>query len=125
MRQPERPDDADNPLRLCYAGPAPERDRHEQIERRFGIQIVVGYAMSESPYGLIWRHGTRPYGTLGQRPAAPVPGTINEAKVVAAPGPTTGLAARAASDGRRRTGRRRAARGSALGRPARSCCGTR
>ena len=82
MRQPERPDDADNPLRLCYAGPAPERDRHEQIERRFGIRIVVGYAMSESPYGLIWPHGQRPFGTLGAVRQHPYLGTINEAKVV-------------------------------------------
>ena len=82
MRQPERPDDADNPLRLCYAGPAPERDRHEEIERRFGIQIVVGYAMSESPYGLIWPHGQRPFGTLGAVRQHPYLGTINEAKVV-------------------------------------------
>ncbi|MHB1433358.1 MAG: AMP-binding protein [Streptosporangiaceae bacterium] len=85
MRQPERPDDADNPLRLCYAGPAPERARQEQIERRFGIEIVVGYAMSESPYGLIWPHGTRPFGTLGAVRQHPYLGTINEAKVVAVP----------------------------------------
>ncbi len=85
MRQPERPDDADNPLRLCYAGPAPERGRQEQIERRFGIEIVVGYAMSESPYGLIWPHGTRPFGTLGAVRQHPYLGTINEAKVVAVP----------------------------------------
>jgi carnitine-CoA ligase len=84
MRQPERPDDADNPLRLCYAGPAPDRERHLQIERRFGIKIVVGYAMSESPYGLIWRRGTRPYGTLGSARQHPYLGTINEAKAVAA-----------------------------------------
>jgi carnitine-CoA ligase len=84
MRQPERPDDADNPLRLCYAGPAPERERHLEIERRFGLEIVVGYAMSESPYGLIWPHGTRPYGTLGAPRQHPYLGTINEAKVVAA-----------------------------------------
>ncbi len=85
MRQPERPDDADNPLRLCYAGPAPERERQEQIERRFGIEIVVGYAMSESPYGLIWPHRTRPFGTLGAVRQHPYLGTINEAKVVAVP----------------------------------------
>jgi carnitine-CoA ligase len=84
MRQPERLDDADNPLRLCYAGTAPERDRHEQIERRFGIRIVVGYAMSESPYGLIWPRGQRPFGTLGAARQHPYLGTINEAKVVAA-----------------------------------------
>jgi crotonobetaine/carnitine-CoA ligase len=82
MRQPERPDDAGNPLRLCYAGPAPERDRQLEIERRFGLKIVVGYAMSESPYGLIWRHGHRPFGTLGGVRQHPYLGTINEAKVV-------------------------------------------
>jgi len=86
MRQPERSDDADNPLRLCYTGPAPERDRQEEMERRFGIQIVVGYAMSESPYGLIWPRGSRPYGTLGTARQHPYLGTINEAKVVAVDG---------------------------------------
>ena len=52
MRQPERSDDADNPLRLCYTGPSPARERQEEIERRFGLEIVCGYALSESPYGL-------------------------------------------------------------------------
>ncbi|HEY3906478.1 MAG TPA: AMP-binding protein [Streptosporangiaceae bacterium] len=97
MRQPERPDDADNPLRLCYTGPAPEQARQEEIEHRFGIKIVVGYAMSESPYGLIWPHGSRPYGTLGTVRQHPYLGTVNEAKVVAAdgagdPGSDAGLA---------------------------------
>ncbi len=82
MRQPERPDDADTPLRLCYTGPAPERDRQLEIERRFGLRIVVGYAMSESPYGLIWPRGSRPYGTLGTVRQHPVLGVINEARVV-------------------------------------------
>ena len=59
MRQPERPDDADNPLRLCYTGPSPTEQRQRQIEERFGFEIVCGYALSESPFGLIWRHGTR------------------------------------------------------------------
>jgi crotonobetaine/carnitine-CoA ligase len=82
MRQPERPGDADTPLRLCYTGPAPERERQEQIEARFGLRIVVGYAMSESPYGLIWPRGTRPYGTLGAVRQHPVLGTVNEARVI-------------------------------------------
>src|SRR5262249_44902669 len=97
MRQPERPDDADNPLRLCYTGPAPERARQEEIERRFGLRIVVGYAMSESPYGLIWPHGSRPFGPLGIVRQHPYLGKINEAKVVAVdgagdPGSDAGLA---------------------------------
>jgi crotonobetaine/carnitine-CoA ligase len=90
MRQPERPDDADTPLRLCYTGPAPERDRHLEMERRLGLRIVVGYAMSESPYGLIWAHGTRPYGTLGSVRQHPVLGTVNAARVVAPDGTDLG-----------------------------------
>jgi crotonobetaine/carnitine-CoA ligase len=82
MRQPERPDDADSPLRLCYTGPAPERERQEQIEARFGLRIVVGYAMSESPYGLVWPRGSRPFGTLGTVRQHPVLGEINFARVV-------------------------------------------
>jgi carnitine-CoA ligase len=82
MRQPERADDADNPLRLCYTGPAPDKERQLEIEARFGIRIVVGYAMSESPYGLIWPHGERPFGTLGTVRQHPVLGVVNEARVV-------------------------------------------
>jgi carnitine-CoA ligase len=82
MRQPEREDDADNPLRLCYTGPAPDRERHLEIERRFGLRIVCGYAMSETPYGLIWPHGSRLYGTLGTVRQHPTLGIINEAIVV-------------------------------------------
>ena len=81
MRQPERPDDADTPLRLCYTGPSPERERQEEMEARFGIEIVCGYALSESPYGLIWRHGTRPFGTLGSVRQHPQLGHVNDARV--------------------------------------------
>ena len=82
MRQPERADDADTPLRLCYTGPARDERRHLQIEQRFGIRIVCGYAMSESPYGLIWPHGRRLFGTLGTPRQHPTLGTVNEARVV-------------------------------------------
>ena len=81
MRQPERPDDADTPLRLCYTGPAPERERQLEMEKRFGLRIVVGYALSESPYGLIWARGTRPYGTLGSVRQHPYLGDVNEARI--------------------------------------------
>ncbi len=81
MRQPERPDDADNPLRLSYTGPSPTRERQEEIERRFGIELVCGYGMSESTYGLIWSHGTRPYGTLGAARQHPELGHVNDARV--------------------------------------------
>ncbi|HEX7442372.1 MAG TPA: AMP-binding protein, partial [Acidimicrobiales bacterium] len=81
MRQPERADDADNPLRRCYTGPSPERDRQEAIERRFGIEIVCGYGLSESTYGLIWPHGSRPFGTLGSARQHPQLGHVNDARL--------------------------------------------
>jgi carnitine-CoA ligase len=82
MRQPARPDDAETPLRLCYTGPSPTRERQLEIERRLGIEVVCGYAMSESPYGLIWAHGTRPYGTLGSARQHPELGEVNRARVM-------------------------------------------
>src|SRR5262249_11329564 len=86
MRQPARPDDADNPLRLCYTGPSPDRDRHLrrdlESEARFGVEIVCGYALSESPYGRIWPHGARPYGTLGTVRQHPTLGHVNDGRVL-------------------------------------------
>jgi carnitine-CoA ligase len=82
MAQPERPDDADNPLRLCYTGPSPTEERQLEIERRFGLRIVCGYGMSETPYALIWERGTRPYGTLGSPRQHPARGHVNDARVV-------------------------------------------
>jgi crotonobetaine/carnitine-CoA ligase len=38
--------------------------------------------MSESPYGLIWPHGSRPFGTLGVPRQHPTLGTVNEVRVV-------------------------------------------
>ncbi|MEO3857897.1 AMP-binding protein [Acrocarpospora sp. B8E8] len=81
MRRPELPSDADTPLRLCYTGPAPAKDRQLEIETRFGLRIIVGYALSESPYGLIWPRGSRPYGTLGTVRQHPTLGTINHARL--------------------------------------------
>lgn len=82
MRQPEREDDADNPLRLCYTGPTPPKERQLEIEQRFGLQLVCGYALSESPYALIWRQGTRPYDTLGSLRQHPTLGEINQGRVM-------------------------------------------
>ncbi|MDQ1618883.1 MAG: carnitine-CoA ligase [Actinomycetota bacterium] len=90
MRQPQRPDDADTPLRLCYTGPSPSRERQEEMERRFGLRIVCGYAMSETPYGLIWPRGTRPFGTLGEPRQHPRLGQVNEAAVVGDAGQALG-----------------------------------
>jgi carnitine-CoA ligase len=82
MRRPEREDDAETPLRLCYTGPSPPKARQLEIEARFGLRIVCGYALSESPYGMIWPRGERPFGTLGTVRQHPRLGTVSEARVM-------------------------------------------
>src|SRR3954454_2143943 len=82
MRQPARPDDAETDLRLCYTGPSPAREWQEAFEERFGLRVVCGYGLSESIYGLIWAHGTRPFGTLGSPRQHPTLGVVNQARGV-------------------------------------------
>ena len=82
LRQPERDDDADTPLRLCYTGPSPTEERQLEAEARFGLRITCGYALSETPYGTVWRHGTRPYGTLGAVRQHPTLGHVNDGRVI-------------------------------------------
>jgi carnitine-CoA ligase len=82
MRQPPRADDSDNPIRICYTGPSPDRERHLEIEARFGFEVTCGYAMSETPYGLVWAHDSRPYGALGSPRQHPQLGHVNDARVL-------------------------------------------
>lgn len=46
-KQPERPDDADNPVRRAYGAPAPVTI-YEDFERRFGVQLVEVYGSTEA-----------------------------------------------------------------------------
>ena len=71
MRQPERPDDADNPVRLAYAGPTPPEERHLEFERRFGLRLMSGLR----DVGDALRHGlgARHAAVRDARRAAPAP----------------------------------------------------
>ena len=82
MRQPERDDDADNPLRLCYTGPSPPAQRQLEIEERFGLRIVCGYAMSETPYGTDLARTAPGRTARSARVRQHPPGHVNEARVV-------------------------------------------
>jgi carnitine-CoA ligase len=46
LRQPERPDDLDNKLRVCWSVPVAQ-DVGTEFERRFGLRILQGYGMTE------------------------------------------------------------------------------
>ena len=46
LDQPDRPDDADNPLKTVYMGPL---TRHKEFAERFGVRIYTAYGMTEVP----------------------------------------------------------------------------
>jgi crotonobetaine/carnitine-CoA ligase len=47
LKQPEREDDADNPVRKGWGGPAPAEIKPD-FERRFGLLLNEGYGMTET-----------------------------------------------------------------------------
>jgi len=46
LDQPQRPDDAENPLRTVYMGPL---NRHKEFAERFGVSVYTAYGMTEVP----------------------------------------------------------------------------
>lgn len=72
-KQPERPDDADNPCRLVVSAACP-KEIWEDFERRFGVEIVEFYGTVEG--GLTMAGPDAPVGSIGK----PLP--INEMRVV-------------------------------------------
>jgi crotonobetaine/carnitine-CoA ligase len=83
MAREPSPAERDHRLRYCYSAPAPHRERHEEIEARFGFRLVIGYALSESPYGLISPvDELTVYGAMGRPRQHPRLGWINDARLV-------------------------------------------
>jgi fatty-acyl-CoA synthase len=64
LATPERPDDADNPLRVAFGNEASDRDI-EEFARRFDCQVVDGFGSTESAVIVTRTEGTPP-GSIGQ-----------------------------------------------------------
>ncbi len=83
MAQAPSAAERDHLVKLCYSVPAQPESRHREIEQRFGFRLISGYALSESPYGTVWRLDDPPrYGSAGRLRQHPVLGVINEARLV-------------------------------------------
>ncbi len=65
FKQPERPNDADNPIRIAFGAPCPI-EIWEQFERRFNLQLVEVYGMTECPLVCENRIETRRIGSAGR-----------------------------------------------------------
>jgi crotonobetaine/carnitine-CoA ligase len=64
-KQPERPDDADNPVRIAFGAPCPV-EIWEDVERRFGFELVEVYGMTEAPMICENRLDDRKLGSAGR-----------------------------------------------------------
>ncbi|WP_245647049.1 AMP-binding protein [Microtetraspora niveoalba] len=76
---PEKPDDADNPLRIAFGNEAADRDI-EEFARRFGCTVIDSYGSSEGEVRLNRVPGT-PAGSLGVSEAGTIvvdPETLRE-----------------------------------------------
>ena len=65
MKQPERADDADNPVRMVFSAACPA-NLWEAFEKRFGVQIFEGYGAVDGGGVLIWNLGDGPVGSVGR-----------------------------------------------------------
>ena len=81
MDTPERPDDADNPLRLAYGNEAP-RQYIEAFAKRFGCEVIDGYGASEVGVGFS-RTAADPARSLGRAPGVKIIGEDGRERPVA------------------------------------------
>lgn len=63
LKQPPRPDDADNPVRTVLSAGCPP-DRWEEFERRFGVRLVEWFGMVDAPGILLNTEGR--VGSMGK-----------------------------------------------------------
>jgi crotonobetaine/carnitine-CoA ligase len=85
LRQPETPDEGHNPLRLVYtAAVAPDAAR--AFMRRFRVEIVEGYGMTETPYGCVNPISRPKWGSVGLARQHPSGAFANEVKIAGANG---------------------------------------
>ena len=82
-KQDESPTDRDNPARLFYGSPAFSPEFLSAFQERFGINIIVGFGMTETCFGTIERLGQerRPKSS-GLPREYPHPAFTNEIRIV-------------------------------------------
>lgn len=65
LKQPQKPDDADNPLRLVISAAGPGH-LWKPFEKRFGVKIWEAYTAIDSGGLYIGNYGTAPTGSVGK-----------------------------------------------------------
>jgi crotonobetaine/carnitine-CoA ligase len=65
MKQPAKPDDAENPVRFVLSAGCPA-DMWEAFEKRFGLEIYEGYGAVDGGGVVLMNIGTAPVGSMGK-----------------------------------------------------------
>lgn len=65
MKQPEKPNDADNPVRIVHSAACPA-NLWEAFEKRFGVKIWEAYGAVDGGGVIISNPGTAPVGSVGK-----------------------------------------------------------
>ncbi len=82
-KQPVDAAESQHSLRLIYSAPALPEQTRLAMERRFGVRILFGYAMSESTFGTVEPlDGPRKAGSMGRPRQHPDPSFANELAIV-------------------------------------------
>jgi len=71
MKQPEKPDDADNPVRLVFSAACPS-NLWVAFEKRFNVKIWEGYGAVDGGGVIIMNRGDAPVGSIGKLPPTTV-----------------------------------------------------
>ena len=53
IKQPESESDRDNSIRVAYGTPAFAKSVQDYVEKRYGLTVLCGYALTECPFGTI------------------------------------------------------------------------
>ncbi|KAA0233533.1 MAG: Crotonobetaine/carnitine--CoA ligase [Acidimicrobiales bacterium] len=64
MKQPERPDDADNPVRVVFSAACPA-DVWPAFEERFAVRLIEAYAAVDGGGFIVMNFGQSPKGSIG------------------------------------------------------------
>jgi len=83
LKQPARPDDADNPVRVVLSAGCPP-DRWEEFEKRFGVRLVEWFGMVDAPGILVNAEGR--VGSIGKPVAGVEFALLDDAGEPVAPG---------------------------------------
>ena len=84
LKQPARPDDADNPVRLVFSAATPAW-AWEEFERRFNVTIWEGYGAVDGGGFMLFNFGNGPKGSMGLPPPGTEAGILRDDGTECAP----------------------------------------